>query len=85
MQLKRSDSEVWSRALSDGGVAVLLLNRNPSEAQEIEADFNLVCIYWLSEDVKVDGDGDNDDDGDGGVDGDNDGHDIDDVIDHVWF
>lgn len=45
MQLKRSDSEVWSRALSDGGVAVLLLNRNPSEAQEIEADFNLVCIF----------------------------------------
>ena len=45
MQLKRNDSEVWSRALSDGGVAVLLLNRNPSEAQEIEADFNLVCIF----------------------------------------
>lgn len=82
MQLQRSDSEVWSRALSDGGVAVLLFNRKPYEAQEIEAGFNLVCINWLSEDVKVDIDDDNDDDGGGGVDVD-DGHDIDDVIDHV--
>ena len=38
--------EVWSRTLSNRSVAVVLLNRNTNEPQEITADFSLVCITW---------------------------------------
>ena len=62
MQFQGSDSEVWSRVLLDGCVAVLLFNRKTDEAQEIEADFKSVCIYELCEKVKVDDDKDNDND-----------------------
>ena len=41
--MKQNTSEVWSRPLSDGSVAVLLFNRK-SDAATIEADFKLVCI-----------------------------------------
>ena len=44
--MKQNTSEVWSRPLSDGSVAVLLFNRK-SDAAIIEADFKLVCINWI--------------------------------------
>jgi len=44
--MKQNTSEVWSRPLSDGSVALLLFNRK-SDAAIIEADFKLVCINWL--------------------------------------
>lgn len=40
--LQRNTSEVWSRPLSDGSIAVLLLNRKTDEPQEIQADFKLI-------------------------------------------
>lgn len=36
--------EIWSRALSDGSVAVVLFNRNTNEPEEIKADFALVGL-----------------------------------------
>ncbi|XP_073244064.1 alpha-N-acetylgalactosaminidase-like isoform X2 [Porites lutea] len=41
--MKQNTSEVWSRPLSDGSVAVLLFNRK-SDAAIIEADFKLIGI-----------------------------------------
>jgi len=41
--------EIWSRALSDGSVAVVLFNRNTDEPEEIKADFALVCINFIAE------------------------------------
>ena len=43
-QFAEKDLEVWSRALSNGSVAAVLFNRNAGSAQEIKADFELVCV-----------------------------------------
>ena len=45
-QFAEKDLEVWSRALSNGSVAAVLFNRNAGSAQEIKADFELVCVNW---------------------------------------
>ena len=43
MQFAEKGLEVWSRALSNGSVAVVLFNNNTREPDEIKADFSLVC------------------------------------------